>query len=160
MGYQKFISLGHLCVQLFRFTPLLLSTFRNTLCGYFFHWLGTHPQLYETQKNLPLSYNINSNEILVSFDAISLFTRIPVGLALDVARERLEEDESLSSRTSLSVDDIISLLALCLKATFFTFREVIYQQIYGTAMGSPVSVVVANLVMELLCRKESIKYLP
>ena len=96
----------------------------------------------------------------MSFDAISLFTRIPVGLALDVARERLEEDESLSSRTSLSVDDIISLLALCLKATFFTFREVIYQQIYGTAMGSPVSVVVANLVMELLCRKESIKYLP
>ena len=48
----------------------------------------------------------------------------------------------------LSVDDIISLLSLCLKATYFSFRGVIYQQVYGTAMGSPVSVVVANLVME------------
>ena len=35
----------------------------------------------------------------------------------------------------LSVDDIISLLSLCLKATYFSFRGVIYQQVYGTAMG-------------------------
>ena len=30
----------------------------------------------------------------------------------------------------------------------FRFRDVFYKQIHGTAMGSPVSVVVANLVME------------
>ena len=30
----------------------------------------------------------------------------------------------------------------------FSFRGIVYQQIYGTAMGSPVSVVVTNLVME------------
>ena len=42
----------------------------------------------------------------------------------------------------------MSLLSLCLDVTYFTFRNVTYQQIYGIAMGSPVSVVVANLVME------------
>ena len=42
----------------------------------------------------------------------------------------------------------MSLLSLCLNATYFSFRGVTYQQIHGTAMGSPVSVVIANLVME------------
>ena len=55
---------------------------------------------------------------------------------------------SLSDRTGMSIDDIISLLALCLNATYFSFRDVTYQQIHGTGMGSPVSVVIANLVME------------
>ena len=33
-------------------------------------------------------------------------------------------------------------------ATYFAFRDSFYQQVHGTAMGSPVSVVVADLVME------------
>ena len=55
---------------------------------------------------------------------------------------------SLPERTSLSVDDIINLLTLCLDATFLTFRGKVYKQVHGTATGSPVSVVDANLVME------------
>ena len=35
-----------------------------------------------------------------------------------------------------------------MNTTYFTFREKIYEQVFGTAMGSPVSVVVANLFME------------
>ena len=38
-------------------------------------------------------------------------------------------------------------MKFCLNATYFTFRGEHYQQIFGTAMGSPVSVTVANLVM-------------
>ena len=40
------------------------------------------------------------------------------------------------------------VLTLCLDATFLFFRGKVYRQVHGTAMGSPVSVVVANLVME------------
>ena len=43
---------------------------------------------------------------------------------------------------------VITLLDLCLNATYFSSRVENYQQIYGTAMGSPVSVVITNLVME------------
>ena len=88
------------------------------------------------------------DEVLISFDVISLFTKIPIDLALEVARERLENDTTLDDRTILSVDDILSLLSLCLNATYFSFRGTFYKQVFGTAMGSPVSVVVANLVME------------
>ena len=91
---------------------------------------------------------MQDDEVLVSFDVISLFTKVPVPLALDIAQQRLESDESLHDRTTLTVDDIVEMLSLCLNATYFSFRDSIYQQVHGTAMGSPVSVVVANLVME------------
>ena len=57
-------------------------------------------------------------------------------------------DPSLPDRTSLTMDDICSLLQLCLEATYLAFEGKVYWQIHGTAMGSPVSVVVTNLVME------------
>ena len=91
---------------------------------------------------------LDEAERLISFDVISLFTRIPVNLAISVAKFRLENDNTLQDRTCLSVSSIVSLLRLCLEATYFSFRGEIYQQVFGTAMGSPVSVIVTNLVME------------
>ena len=40
------------------------------------------------------------------------------------------------------------LLELCLSATLLYCRGGVYQQIFGTAMGSPVSVTIPNLVIE------------
>lgn len=91
---------------------------------------------------------IQDNEMLVSFDVVSLFTNVPVDLALTIARKRLEADDTLQERTSLTIDHICEALTICLTATNFSFRGEHYQQIFGTAMGSSVSVVVANLVME------------
>ena len=93
--------------------------------------------------------SLDSDEILVSFDVISFFTRIPVGLALQVTQRRLEADDTLIERTNLEVCDILSLLALCLKAICFSFRGTFYRQVFDTAMGSPVSVAVAHLVKML-----------
>ena len=89
----------------------------------------------------------------MSFDVVSLFTHVPTDLAVQVSHERLENDPSLSQRTSLSVDDICSLLSLCLEATYLVFEGRVYQQVHGTATGSPVLVVVANLVMEDIERR-------
>ena len=89
---------------------------------------------------------LNACEELVSFDVVSLFTKIPVDLAVKVAEERLREDASLGQRTSLPVEDIIHLLSFSLKTTQFAYDGTYYQQAFGTAMGSPVSV--ANMVMK------------
>ena len=91
---------------------------------------------------------LEEDEVLVSFDVMSLFTKIPTNLAVQVARQRLQEDSSLPERTSLTPSEIGSLLEFCLNATYFAFRNTYYQQIHGTAMGSLVSVGAANLVME------------
>ena len=91
---------------------------------------------------------IAHEESLVSFDVVSLFTRVPTSLAVQVAKRRLESDTHFAERSSLTVTEMITLLKFCLDATYLTFRGSFYRQIHGTAMGSQVSVTVANLVME------------
>ena len=88
------------------------------------------------------------HEVLASFDVVSVVTNIAIDLAVTIARRNLESDDTLEDRTKLDVDNIILLLEMCLNATFLQFEETCYQQRQGTAMGSPVSVTVANLVME------------
>ena len=55
----------------------------------------------------------------------------------------------------LEKDDILELLEFVLTTTYFAFRGEIYRQKFGTAMGSPVSPLVANMFMEQLERKLS-----
>ena len=55
---------------------------------------------------------------------------------------------ALLTHTSLSVDEIMKLLKFCLSATFMAFRGSMLQQTFDTAMGSPISVTIANLVIE------------
>ena len=47
----------------------------------------------------------------------------------------------------------MELHGFIMSTTYFKFRDKIYEQVYGTAMGSHVSVVVANLYMEALDQK-------
>jgi len=47
-----------------------------------------------------------------------------------------------------AIHEVLRLLRFCLDATFVAYQGKWYQQTFGTAMGSPVSVTVANLVME------------
>ena len=93
---------------------------------------------------------LTSNELLaiISFDVVSLFTNVPIHLATEVAQCRLRGDADLNDRTGLSVEEVMKLLEFCLSSTFLSFHGGINQQTFGTAMGSPVSVTIGNLVME------------
>ena len=91
---------------------------------------------------------LDADHMLVSFDVVSLFTKIPVDLAIKVATNTLRYDDSLWQRTSLPLEDITDLLSFCLNTTQFVFEGTYYKQVFGTAMGLPVSAVIANLVME------------
>ena len=73
---------------------------------------------------------LNACEELVSFDVVSLFTKIPVDLAVKVAEERLREDASLGQRTSLPVEDIIHLLSFCLKTTQLAYNGTYYHRFF------------------------------
>ena len=94
------------------------------------------------------SVKIDSNDCLVSFDVKSLFTQVPVRDALVIIKDRLEHDESLSNRTAMTPQQVCSLTELCLKSTYFKHGDQFFEQTDGTAMGSPLSPVVAGLFME------------
>jgi len=97
--------------------------------------------------------------MFISHDMVSLFTNTPIDLALQVIRERLEGDTELHTKTRLIVEDIMDLLKSTMTTTYFSFRGVIYQQMFGAAMGSPASPLLANLFMEWL-EKQAIATAP
>ena len=98
-----------------------------------------------TKKLLP-------NEQIVSFDVVSLFTSIPVDLALQIVREELNSTNDWTAQTNLTVGQICNLLAFVLNNSFFVFKGSHYHQIFGCAMGSPVSAALAELVMQRIKR--------
>ncbi|XP_028418418.1 uncharacterized protein LOC114544426 [Dendronephthya gigantea] len=91
---------------------------------------------------------IPDDAVMVSFDVVSLFTSIPVELALSVVQRRLDDDKDLQDRTDISRTNILRLLKFVLTNSYFTYENTYYQQIFGCAMGSPISATVANIIME------------
>nr|VZI45626.1 unnamed protein product [Spirometra erinaceieuropaei] len=88
------------------------------------------------------------SDIMVSFDVTSHFTPIPQDLAVEtielLLREKYDETEN-----RLGHAQIIQLLKFCLK-TYFTFDGTIYEQVKGTPMGSPISGLIAEAVLQRL----------
>jgi hypothetical protein len=93
---------------------------------------------------------IEEDDIFNSHDVVSLFTNTPINKTLEIIKTRLQKDKTLKNRTKLNTDDIMELLQFVLTTTYFIFREDIYKQKFGAAMGSPVSPIIANLFMEWL----------
>ena len=78
-------------------------------------------------------------------DDYKLFTSIPLQLALDCTETAINNS---TIELPLPTDDLMDLLNLCLTSTYFQYNGKNYKQLHGTAMGSPVSVVVAEIVMQ------------
>ena len=93
---------------------------------------------------------------LVSFDVKSLFTSIPLQLALDCTENAIKNS---TVELPLPTDDIMDLLNLCLTSTYFQHNRKHYKQLHSTAMGSPDSVVVADINCHAEHRGTSPSYL-
>jgi hypothetical protein len=78
---------------------------------------------------------IRPQDTLISFDVVSLFTKIPLNEAIQIIKEVTDPETA-------------NLAEICLRSTFFSYQGEFYEQTCGVAMGSPLSPIVANLFME------------
>ena len=121
-----------------------LARILNPLVGTSNHHVQNTRDFIEQIKDVRLK----DGETIISYDVISLFTSVPIQSALDIIQQRLTIDQDLHKRTSMTIKQIISLLEFCLNSTSFMFQGQHYQQMEGAAMGSPLSLIVANIFME------------
>ena len=82
----------------------------------------------------------------MSFDVKSLFTSIPLQLALLQCSETVIQQSTVE--LPLPTEDIMDLLNPCLTSTYFQYNGKHYKQLHGTAMESSVSVVVAEILTQ------------
>lgn len=94
------------------------------------------------------SFTVPATHMLISFDVKALFTSIPQIFALDCLETFLEEHKDIYDRTRLNASEILKLIKLCFDSTLFAYDNLYYRQVTGTPMGSPVSVVIAEIVMQ------------
>ena len=81
------------------------------------------------------SLQVNPEDLMVSFDVESLFTKVPVADSLSLLSQHFE-------------DSILALFRHVLTSTYFCYDGQVYEQTDGIAMDSPLSPVIANFFME------------
>ncbi|XP_071580549.1 uncharacterized protein [Temnothorax nylanderi] len=91
------------------------------------------------------SITLESNYELVSLDVVSLFTNVPIELAINSIIKRWD---SISKGTDIPKDEFILGIRLVLNSTFLSFNNRIYKQIFGSPMGSPLSPIIADITLQ------------
>jgi len=91
---------------------------------------------------------ISDDESMVSFDVVSLFPSIPVDLALEIISKKWE---LITPHTTIPKQQFLEILKFAIKENrYCKYKEQLYIQLKGLPMGSPLSPIVADIVLEEL----------
>jgi len=107
--------------------------------------IGNSFELVEKLKNT----HIEDEFSLISLDVISLFTNIPIDLAIISLIDRWD---FISISCNIPKDEFLHAVQFVLESTFFSFDNQIYKQNFGIPIGSPLSPIIADIVMQDLER--------
>ena len=76
-------------------------------------------------KDVAQNMEVSDDEVMVSFDVVSLFTAIPLNKTCEYIRNKFSNDNTLHFRTSLNTDDIISSLDFTLSNNYVVYNNCI-----------------------------------
>ena len=62
--------------------------------------------------------------------------------------ESLREILADRNQSSVEIENVLKITRLCMQSNVFHYNESLYQQIEGLPMGSPASVVLAEITMQ------------
>ena len=102
------------------------------------------------------NFQLPDNYVLVSFDVVSLFTNLPLEAVLESIKNNWD---SISPHCSLNYETMENLLTFIFDSNYCVFNGEYYKQIFGTPMGSTISPILVNYVLDDLIR-DCLQYLP
>ena len=91
------------------------------------------------RENIPTGYK------MVSFDVKSLFINVPLDRTINIILNWIYDNNEL--RISILRIEMKELLLLYMKKVHFTFNGMIYMQVDGVVIGSPLGPVLADIFM-------------
>lgn len=90
---------------------------------------------------------MEEDEVLVSYDVVNLFGTVPAEEAARMAIKRIEEDSTLTEKTSMSPLSLRKLMEFCVRSTHFKCDGDVYRT-STCPIGSPLSPALASIFME------------
>jgi len=107
-------------------------------------------QLLNDIKDMP---NSKKNEFKYPFslDVKSLYTSVPPKDAIQIAKEKFEEE--MKNKLPFNGQQISEILTVILDNTYFRFKEKIFKQTTGLPIGNSVSAILAVLYMDRIERR-------
>jgi len=86
---------------------------------------------------------------MVSYDIMSLFTNVPLGVTIILRAEKAFSDNRFNATYNFNItkSGLIELLTIATKGQLFQFNGKLYEQSEGVAMGSPLGPLMANTLM-------------
>ncbi|XP_036320350.1 uncharacterized protein LOC118734769 [Rhagoletis pomonella] len=99
-------------------------------------------------KDKLTNVHVCDEDVLVSFDVLSLFTNIPTTLA---SRIIMNKWDLIQQKTSIPKKKFHKIIDFCLKDNnYFMFSNKLYAQTFGMPMGNPISPTIADIIMDNL----------
>jgi len=90
---------------------------------------------------------LQSTTLFCTSDITNLYTMLPQDESLDILEEFLHEYHLENELQGISIKVIRQLAETVLKETAFFYENKYYKQIIGGAMGSPITLTLANIFM-------------
>ena len=104
----------------------------------------------DSVKRTKLSYD----GYMCSFDVVSLFTNVPLKEVIDICADAIYRNDQIETEpTSLTEKSFRRLMELATSDVEFSFDGIMYRQIDGVAMGSPLGPTLANIFVGY-CEKQ------
>ncbi|CAF1490078.1 unnamed protein product [Didymodactylos carnosus] len=99
-------------------------------------------------KSYSRSEQFTPKTLFITFDIVDLYTMLNHNLAIFYLRRFLQEGLQLTALDGIPIDVIIKICNLVLKNNYFYYDNNYYHQIKGGAMGSSLTLSLANIYMK------------
>ena len=90
-------------------------------------------------------FKLPENYVLISLDVVSLYTNIHINLIIDSIKKHWA---AISNFTKIPQKIFLEAIEFIFDTNFFSFNNIFYKQILGTPMGSSISPIVSQFVMD------------